>query len=481
MQAIDILKYVKEKGFLISPKALKELESKENPKEILNKVFKKLENKKLIIEPEDLIIDQEEIYVIKKSQEIYAKNIESQVNIIHNFKEESEGTVEEFVDFFVNRFETLKEMLKLKKSDIPYYDIKTLKTKQKINCKTIGLVTEKYETKNGHIMLVIEDPTGSLNVLIPKDNEELKEFSKSIVYDEALCIVGYKSNSLFIAKEIYFPDVEIKQKKTINQEIYSVFLSDIHIGSNLFLKKNFEKFIDWINLRINNEKLIDIAKRIKYIFIAGDVVDGVGIYPGQEKELNILDIYDQYKEFEKYMLEIPEYIDVIIIPGNHDFSRSPDPQQPLSKELFDEIYEYKNFHFLSSPGMVETHGFKVLMYHGTFFDDLISNIPYLNYEDMGNVMIECLKKRHVHVIYGGKPIIPYKYDPMIIREIPDIFHTGHTHKNGYAIYNGVYCINSGTFQDLTPYQEKQGHKPTPSIVPILNMKTGKISEINFKN
>ena len=38
-----------------------------------------------------------------------------------------------------------------------------------------------------------------------------------------------------------------------------------------------------------------LAKNIKYLVLAGDCVDGAGIYPNPEKNLVINDAYDQYE------------------------------------------------------------------------------------------------------------------------------------------------------------------------------------------
>ena len=70
------------------------------------------------------------------------------------------------------------------------------------------------------------------------------------------------------------------------------FTSDIHVGSKLFLEKQFVKFIEWLNGNVDTRK--DIAEKIKYLVISGDLVDGIGVYPNQDKELSISDIYKQY-------------------------------------------------------------------------------------------------------------------------------------------------------------------------------------------
>ena len=70
---------------------------------------------------------------------------------------------------------------------------------------------------------------------------------------------------------------------------------------------------------------------------------------------------------------------------------------------------------------------------------------------------------------------------MVIEEPPDVFHCGHVHKNGYAQYRGTLVVNSGTFQDRTDFQVKQGHVPTPGLVPVLEMKHNRLRMLDFKS
>ena len=73
----------------------------------------------------------------------------------------------------------------------------------------------------------------------------------------------------------------------------------------------------------------EIAGRVKYVLIAGDIVDGVGVYPNQAQELCIRDVHKQYNFAAKYLEKIPEYIEIVISPGNHDASRKALPQPAI--------------------------------------------------------------------------------------------------------------------------------------------------------
>jgi DNA polymerase II small subunit len=44
------------------------------------------------------------------------------------------------------------------------------------------------------------------------------------------------------------------------------------------------------------------------------------------------------------------------------------------------------------------------------------------------------------------------------------------HVYGCANYRDVIAVNSGTFQEMTSYTKRLGVKPTPGIVPIVDLK-----------
>lgn len=170
----------------------------------------------------------------------------------------------------------------------------------------------------------------------------------------------------------------------------------------------------------------------------------------------------------------------MIIPGQHDAVRWADPQPAIPKEFVKSLYEKGNIHFVGSPGWVEIEGLKIMLYHGGALHDLIGSVSFLNSAHPEQAMIEALKKRDIMSTYGMKqPYVPEKEDFLVIKEEPDLVYIGDMHHNAYGSYRGTTVINSGTWQARTDYQVKLGHVPTPGIVPIYDMKTGKISENYF--
>ena len=482
MDADEIVEDLQSKGFLITPEALKLILDSENPRELADHVMR-IEGKAMIdvddlkVREKTKIEAQKEVSVEKTLFRAVARDIEGEVNVVSSGIQESTGDMGDFVEHFRSRFEKISEILRRRGGGLT--SISNAKKKQHEKVRIIGMVSEKKNTKNGHVYLKLEDTVSNIDALVPAGNAKALAVAQQLLSDETIAVDGRMSKSLFIVDEIMQPDVEIGEVKRCKDDIIIAMTSDMHVGSKLFMKDNFEYFIRWLKGQVGTEKEREIASRIKYLTLAGDLCDGIGIFPGQEDELEITDIFEQYELLTQYLEQIPEYIEVIVMPGNHDAVRNADPQPQLPKELVPRLYGMKNMTMISSPGMVELHGFKTLMYHGSCFADLVSNIPRASFDSPDILMEEMLKRRHLHPFYGGKPIVPQRDDSMVISTTPDIFHTGEAHHNAYNIYRGVVCVSSGTWQALSEYQIKQGHKATPAILPVFEGRTGRIKAVHF--
>ena len=207
-------------------------------------------------------------------------------------------------------------------------------------------------------------------------------------------------------------------------------------------------------------------------------MDGIGVYPNQDKELAIKDITQQYDEAARFLGNIRSDIKIIIAPGNHDASRVAEPQPAVPEEYAKSLYELDNVEFISNPGGVSLDGINVLIYHGRSFDDLVMAVKEFSHERNDVLMEELLKKRHLAPIYGERtPLASELEDYLVIDEIPDVFHTGHVHINTYRRFKGIHLINSGTFQTQTEFQKIYNLEPTPAEVPVLHK--GKYKHLKF--
>jgi len=390
------------------------------------------------------------------------------------------GSVEDFANCFRDRFRRISSILKGRVSQNGVTKISTVKNLASgRQSRIIGMVCERRETKNGHVIIELEDEEDSVPVLVARDSP-IKAKSEEVILDEIIAVDGAMSGSLFIAKEITWPEMPFAKPKLVEDDVSIAFVSDTHVGSKLFMQDQFQRFLNFINGNGTREEQ-EIAGKIKYLAFAGDCVDGIGVYPSQEKELVTKDIYTQYEIFGEFMKRIPEHIEVIIIPGNHDAVRLAEPQPALLPELVKNLSGLKNIHLTSNPGWVEVHGLKLLMYHGAGIHSLVGSLPILRgaYEAPEKAAVEMLRRRHLDPIYGEEPLAPEQRDYLVIDEPPDFLHFGDLHKNGYGTYRGTLIVNSGCWQSRTEYQIKKGHHPTPCLLPLYNMKTGNLRVLDF--
>ena len=343
----------------------------------------------------------------------------------------------------------------------------------------IGLVNSKRETQKGY-MFELEDGTGGIKVFINRRNEDAKKFFQ-IMPDSVVAFKGRPSGrNIFFANRIYLPDVPKfrKSKPPLKEKVYAVLLSDLHVGSNKFCEKAFMRFLEWLNGEVNNRTEEELVSRVKYLVLAGDVVDGVGIYPGQYEELAIPDIFDQYEALANLLKNVPEHIHMFIGPGNHDAARTALPQPGFYEEYARPIFKLKNTTIISNPAVLRLHGRDFLIYHGRGIEDVVNIIPKRSHHRPAEATVNLLKLRHLAPTFGEKvPIAPDPEDLLVIENVPDLFQTGHVHVMEYQTYNGVFVINAGTWQAQTEFQKMVNIVPTPAMVPIIDVETAKLRAV----
>ena len=404
---------------------------------------------------------------IKFKRNLTKTNVEYDFKIIQDTSKKSytSGELENLIAYFQSRYEKLANIL-VKRPELKNYTKVADIEEGQSNLSLILMVREIRSTKNGHKLIEFEDVTGTIPILFSNKNEEVFKEAEKLVKDEVIGVLADKNGDLAIGNEIINPGVMRIPKKEMDFSI--VFLSDVHIGSLTFLEDAFTRFIDWINCEFGNEEQVKIAESVKYLVIGGDIVDGIGVYPNQEKELAIKDITQQYNEAARFLGNIRSDIKIIIAPGNHDASRVAEPQPAVPEEYAKALYELDNVEFISNPGVVSLDGINVLIYHGRSFDDLVMAVKEFTHEKNDLLMEELLKKRHLAPIYGERtPLASELEDYLVIDEVPDVFHTGHVHINTHKKFNGIHLINSGTFQTQTEFQKIYNIEPTPAEVPVL--------------
>jgi len=476
----QLLKEVWKNNRQISKEALDLLLQLENPVQQLTKLLSGIDESVIVISPE-LINSNVSTSITNNSDLIRTPEVEIIQN--HTTTTHVKG-INEFTEFYNSRYSYFRKVLLPRvENTLSITHIKKLK---KEKASLIAMVVDISESQKGNMMITIEDPTGDMKVLACKESSIAQ--AKELLLDEVVGFSGSMGDGIFFVEEICWPDIPITGvPKKLKDDVYCVFISDIHFGSKKFLKDDFEKFIAWLNGDLGDAVQKEIARKVGYVSIAGDVVDGVGVYPSQKDELTIQDIKSQYAEAAKYISKIPNHIQIIICPGNHDYCRYAQPQPPIPIEVAPQLYALENVTMISNPGQVAIHpfdsgGLKLLLYHGTSIDQLVAGSPQFKdgYKFPEKPLQALLKRRHLAPMYSSR-LVPQEHDALIIDPIPDILHTGHVHHTGVATYRGVTVLNSGTWQGKTEFQELCGHEPTPSNLPILNLKSRDMMMLDFSN
>lgn len=402
----------------------------------------------------------------------------------------TDGAYEDFYELTKDKYNTLRNLMRKRPEVLAAMDIKRInRLSNNAEISMIGLVQSIRKTKNQNFLLVLEDLTGELNVLINKDiesKESLKTIERTLC-DQMLYVEGTYKPSEKSKQGIVFVNkltkIDIPTDFQPNHSIDPVsvaLISDTHIGSKEFEEPMFKRFIEFLNGKVGNKNVRSIAEKIKYIIINGDLVDGIGVYPNQLEDLDISDIYKQYEKASNFLSQIPDYIKIFYVSGNHEPVRNAIPRPAVPKQYCQELFDLE-VKCLGNPSLINTHGVNTLIYHGEGMHDLNMLIPDLDINKPVETMKEFLISRHLAPVFGEKTqLAPVSKDWLVIDSIPDILHTGHIHINGYGKYRNVSLINSGCFQAQTDFMRSFGILPTVGIVPIIELDTLKPQILDFK-
>ncbi len=440
----------------------------------------------LKIEISKEISSEKGVAIEGKEKEIFEE--EAPIEILSKtFKEGKKLSVQDFVKNFKGRFYEMKTILQERTELENLISINKLsRGGQRVSI--IGMVSDKRITKNNNLLLEVEDLTGKVAVLINQNKPEIYKQAEDIALDSVLGFVGSGDKEIFFANRLVFPESMIFERKKAQVEEYALFISDLQYGSKLFMQESFDRFIEYLNGNVPGTK--EEVDKIKYLFIVGDLVSGVGSYPNQIRDLKIVDLEEQYQGLAQMLGKIRKDIKLIISPGNHDGVRLMEPQPPLDEKYAWPISDLKNAILTGNPASMKIaarkdfQGFEVLTYHGVSYPYYANNIPSLVSEDAMNspekIMAYLLKNRHLAPSHASIQYYPSEKDEMSIRKVPDIFVSGHLHKLSVSYYNNILLISGSSWEKETENQKKRGNKPDFCKVPMLNLKTRAIKILDFE-
>ncbi len=374
---------------------------------------------------------------------------------------------------FADRYRRLSRLLQGRSTLRAYRTIEDLAGGER-EVAIIGMVREiRQTTRQHHLILTIEDETGAVPVLIPQDSAIARQ---PILPDEVLglgLVLPKDRTKIARVEALERPDVPIgRVPGRSDRPRRTIFLSDLHIGSKSFLADAWGRLVDFLQGKGPSP---EVAREIELAVIAGDLVDGIGIYPHQERDLAIADVVEQYAELGRRLRELPSSIGIVVVPGNHDAVSPAEPQPALAPGLATHLPE--RVHSLGNPSSFASHGVVIEAYHGRSFDDLIPALPGASYQRPTDVMRRMLAMRHLAPIYGGRtPLAPLAHDGLVIDPVPDILVTGHAHTFGIARYRDVLLLNVSTWQGETEYQKMRNITAVPARAAIVDLARPTVAE-----
>ncbi len=390
--------------------------------------------------------------------------------------------VKDFVGHFRARYQAIQRILMQRPEMQNLVSINKLGSNRE-SVMIIGIVSDKQITKNNNIILTLEDLTGSVKALVKQGSECYKE-AKELQPDDVAAFKASGNKEIIFVYNVIYPDSFVEKTK-FDEDMCVAFLSDIHAGSMKHLGAELQRFFDWL------KEGGKIASKIKYLFFVGDNIDGVGVFPGQEKFLSLKSAKEQYSLLASYLEQVPKEITMFMCPGQHDAVRVPEPQPIIGKDYAEALYSIPNLVLVSNPSVIKLvegdKELKVLMYHGASIHAFINEIEELRlmkaHKCPAKAVKHMLKRRHLASSHGVSASIVYvpngEYDPLVITESPDILCTGEVHRLDVETYNGTLIITGSCWQSQTDFEEKIGNIPDPCKVPILNLKTRELKILDF--
>jgi DNA polymerase II small subunit len=462
-----------EEGFQLTEEALRVLQRRENPVDDLLKTIAMLKEQS----PDAVVIGvadieracMEQAHAVPPPPEDnppQQTTCTAVMSIDESYR--IEGSIAEFQQYFLSRYHGIRRILEKRRLNfIPAAELYALRDGEE--AQFVGILQSRQEYGGG-LRLELDDPSGNITVYVSKKNSQLYTQASELLNDVVVGLRVRRVGNILSLKDIMYPDVEENSQQTYPPAHVSICLiSDVHVGSKHFCRDLFEKFLDWLNRGRDGE-----VKRVRYLVIDGDLVEGVGVYPRQERDLVYRNVEEQMREAGKLLEEVPEHVEVFYIPGNHEPVRRAIPQPPLQERYRGFFASRQRINFTSNPTSLVVDGRSLLIYHGQGLDEVIQSMPDISYSSLQTtatkVVTALLKFRHLAPVYGGNTqLLPTHEDKLVIYEKPYLLQTGHIHVTVNTVYHGVKLVNTGAWQDQTEYQKAAGLEPVVGYAALVDL------------
>ena len=425
----------------------------------------------------DIIIDELKLknnqkeFNIQKDKQEKAKKFKIDIKFDY-INQNKTTTVNDFILYFNQRLQHFSEYIFDQIENKEVIRISNLEELFNTNKQIaiIGLISNLRYTKNGHLIITLEDRSGQIECFLNKNklDEKTKKLVNGLCLDEGIGIVGKCGDKIVWIDEIIISKpLENKElKKTKNTNLILTF-SDLNIGDINFNYNSFYKFLDFINSKTKNEKLNQISKEIKYILISGNIIsknDNDNLFSSTNLK---------YKLTTKLLENIPKDKCIIITTGKNDLSTIYEPQPALNYNIANSLHNMENIILLSNPSIINIENdFEIFLHNNTSYKYYNQKIEFLKNKPVIETFKFLLDKKHLAPTHESTHYIPdAQNDCLKIEKIPDIFIIGNINELDIQNYKGCTIITNGNWNIKT--QENN------SKCVLINTKTRKTNILNF--
>lgn len=185
MEKEEVVRLFLKNGYQLSKTALSLVLS--NPEQIISELKK--------LKPRPFIVTKKHVKRILKE----AKKPIPKVEIFKEYRQlKSPIKIDDYVKHFLTRYEKIKNFISKRMDPEKLISINKI-APQSITFSIIGIVREK-----GRVNLLIEDPTGEVNIFF---GEDMKGKFKDIFLDDVIGIKCKKIKDRYYAKNMVYPDI----------------------------------------------------------------------------------------------------------------------------------------------------------------------------------------------------------------------------------------------------------------------------------
>lgn len=458
MDKKDVLQRCSGEGFLLNREMLEfflgldEKSFEKSLKEVKNSGF----NDKILTKK---VFDEK---IFSKVGGFYGKK-DNFVKILKNFEGKSgKITNNDFVSYFRRRFEVIRDLLLEKKNLSNLISIRRLGSSNGVY-DIVGMIYAKRITKNKNLLLEVEDLGGKAVVLVNRENKSLFERASRLELDDILVMRCSGSAKMLFLRDFEFVGLE-KVEKFGSDDAYVGFASDFHVGNRDFLEDDLRKFVAWVNGEVGDVRSREIAKKMKYLVVVGDLVEGVGVYPGQEREVLIRSVRAQYNKVGEILGKLRRDVEIIVLPGLHDAVWLGEPQPGVDKKWLGSLGELPNLRVVSNPAYVEVGGLRVFLKYGV---NKVSDLDLV------------LEKGYLPLVYGESDFVMESGEDLVLDSQIDVFVLGGTHRARVVDKDGVLRVWTSCWKGRSDFERRRGMDVDNSRVPILNLKSREVKMLDF--